>query len=519
MNVDKSNARESGRLLKAVGTVSSWTLLSRILGFVRDILLARVLGAGLLADAFFVAFKLPNFFRRMFAEGTLTVALVPVLADERQHSEEAAHDFLNALAGLLLLTLLVFTILGMLFMPYILMVFAPGFHDEPQRWQQTLILARWMFPYMAMISLTAMAWAVLNTYRRFAVAAASPALLNISLIFTAIVLAPSFDNPALALALGVLGGGALQLGLQFPALKRIGWLPKPGWNFKSPPVVRTLKLFGPAVIGVAAVQINILVGTILATLLPVGAVSYLYYSDRIVQLPLALFGIAMGTALLPTLSAHFSKHQTQAALDALRQGLSWLTWITLPAMLGLLLLAEPIIITLFEHGRFTHIASMATAHALQAYALGLMAFCWSRVLSTVCYAGQDAKTPMRYAAISVAANIVLAIILMRSPLGYVGLALATSLASMINTALLLAHIRKKYTRIFDKTDLSRMIRAMLACIPLLLYLLAMKYFWAFPAHAHIVQIIWLGCAVAGGILIFFCAARLLGEQLGMFRPG
>ncbi len=516
MNVDKSNTGESGRLLKTVGTVSSWTLLSRILGFVRDILLARVLGAGLLADAFFVAFKLPNFFRRMFAEGTLTVALVPVLADERKQGEEAAHDFLNALAGLLLLTLLGFTLLGMLFMPFVLMVFAPGFHDEPQRWQQTLLLARWMFPYMAMISLAAMAWAVLNTYRRFAVAAASPALLNLSLIFTALVLAPSFDNPALALAFGVLGGGALQLGLQFPALKRIGWLPKPCWHFKTPPVIRTLKLFGPAVIGVAAVQINILVGTILATLLPVGAVSYLYYSDRIVQLPLALFGIAMGTALLPTLSTYFANQQTDAALAALRQGLSWLTWITLPAMLGLLLLAEPIITTLFEHGRFTHMAGIATAHTLQAYALGLIAFCWSRVLSTACYAEQDAKTPMRYAAISVAANIVMAIVLMR-PLGYVGLALATSLASMVNTALLLAHLRKKHTHVFDRTSLKRMVRAMLACIPLLLYLLALRFFWPFPEQTKAFQIIWLGCAVSGGIFIFFCSARLLGEKLGLFH--
>jgi len=516
MSADKSNTGGNGKLLKTAGTVGGWTLVSRVLGFVRDILLARILGAGLLADAFFVAFKLPNFFRRMFAEGTLTVALVPVLADERQQGEEAAHDFLNALAGLLLLAVLVFTILGMLFMPFLLLVFAPGFHDEPERWDQTLLLARWMFPYMAMISLAAMAWAVLNTYRKFAVAAASPALLNISLIFAAIVLAPSFDNPALALAIGVLGGGALQLGIQFPALKRIGWLPTPTWNFRNPSVIRTLRLFGPAVVGVAAVQINILAGTILATLLPVGAVSYLYYSDRIVQLPLALFGIAMGTALLPTLSAHFSNQQTSAALNELRQGLSWLTWITLPAALGLLLLAEPIIVTLFEHGRFTHTASIATAHTLQAYALGLVAFCWARVLSTACYAEQDAKTPMRYAAISVAANIIMAVILMW-PLGYIGLALATSLASFVNVGLLLTHLRKKHARLLDSVSLKRMARAVAACIPMLLLLLGIDYFWAFPEHEKGSQIIWLTVSITGGILVFFVAARLMGERLDTFR--
>ncbi len=512
MGEDKSNVGASGRLLRTTGTVGGWTLVSRVLGFVRDILLARVLGAGLLADAFFVAFRLPNFFRRMFAEGTLTVALVPVLSDERRQGEDAAHAFLNALAGLLLAALLVFTVLGMTFMPLLLLIFAPGFHDEPERWQQTLTLARWMFPYMAMISLAAMAWAVLNSYRRFAVPAASPALLNVALIFAAVVLAPMFDNPALALAVGVLAGGALQLGIQFPALKRIGWLPRPTWKARIPPVRRTLKLFIPAVLGVSAVQLNILVGTILATLLPVGAVSYLYYSDRIVQLPLALFGIAMGTALLPALSEHFSRQRTDVALRELRQGLGWLTWITLPATLGLFILAEPIITTLFEHGRFPHSASIATAHALQAYALGLIAFSWTRVLSTACYAEKDSTTPMRYAGISVAANILMALILMW-PLGYVGLALATSLASFVNAGMLMRHLRKRHARLLDAAGLKRMLRALAACIPMLLFLLALRYFWPFPAHEKAMQVFWIGMAVPGGALTFLLSARLFGETL------
>jgi len=466
----------------------------------------------MLADAFFVALKLPNFFRRMFAEGTLTVALVPVLADERKQSEAEAHDFLNALAGLLLATLLVFTILGMLGMPLLLYIFAPGFHDEPQRWDQTLLLARWMFPYMAMISLTAMSWAILNSYRRFAVAAASPALLNIALIFAAIVLAPAFANPALALAIGVLLGGALQLGIQFPALKRIGWTPRPIWRIAHPAVKRTLKLFGPAVVGVAAVQINILVGTILATLLPVGAVSYLYYSDRIVQLPLALFGIAMGTALLPALSEHFANNKVESAMNELRQGLGWLIWITLPAMLGLLMLAEPIITTLFEHGRFTHANSIATSQALQAYALGLVAFCWARVLSTACFAEKDSKTPMRFAIISVAANILFAIALM-TPLGFVGLALATSLAAFLNVGLLIRHVHKKHGNILDTDGMQRMLRAVLACLPMLLFLFALKTLWLFPPDGKWMQCLWLVVAVIGGFGVFMLAAQLCGERL------
>ncbi len=511
MSADKSNTGAGTRLLKTASTVGGWTLLSRVLGFVRDILLARVLGAGMVADAFFVAFKLPNFFRRMFAEGTLTVALVPVLAEERRKGEAEARDFLDALAGLLLAALILFTAAGMALMPWLLLVFAPGFHDEPDRWREALTLARWMFPYMAMISLAAMAWAVLNAHRRFAVAAASPALLNVAIIFAAIVLAPGFDDTARALAVGVLAGGALQLGIQFPALRRIGWLPRPRWNPRHPALVRTLKLFGPAVVGVAAVQINILVGTILATLLPVGAVSWLYYSDRIVQLPLALFGIAMGTALLPALSEHFAAGREAAAVDELRRGLGWLTWITLPAVAGLLLLAEPIIVTLFEQGRFTHAASLATAHALQAYALGLVAFCWTRVLATACYAAKDSTTPMRYAALSVAVNIAAAGILMW-PLGYLGLALATSLASWVNTGLLFFHLRRRHGRLLDGAALGRMLRAALACAPMVGFLLALRAGWPWPEHKAM-QAAWLALAVGGGAAIYFLAARLLGERL------
>ncbi|MDX8396680.1 MAG: murein biosynthesis integral membrane protein MurJ [Mariprofundaceae bacterium] len=511
-------------LMRVAASIGSWTMLSRILGFIRDILLARLLGAGILADAFFVAFKLPNFFRRLFAEGTLTVALVPILAEQRQKSEEQAHDYLNALAGLLLATLLVFTILGMILMPWLLLAFAPGFHDEPERWDQALILARWMFPYLAMISLAAMSWAVLNAYRKFSVAAASPALLNIAIIFAAIVLAPSFENPALALAIGVLFGGFLQLAIQFPALKRIGWVPKPTFKPRLAAITQTLALFGPAVLAVAAVQINILVGTILATLLPAGAVSYLYYADRIVQLPLALFGIAIGTALLPTLADHAAHQRKDESCRDLRDGLTWLTWITLPAMIGILWLAEPIITTLFEHGKFTHEASLATAHALQAYGIGLIAFCWARILATACYAEKDAKSPMRFAIIGVIANIILAVILMQS-LAYVGLALATSLAAFINVGLLIWHVRKQQGSLLDKASWLRMLRAFTACLPMMGFLYAIDLYWSFPLAGldsgvgsdKWLQIGWLTATVGGAISIFFASAYLLGEKLTLWR--
>ena len=511
MDKQPSKSMKQSKVFRAAAKVGSWTMISRILGFVRDIFIARLLGASPLADAFFVAFKLPNFFRRMFAEGTLTVALVPVLMDERKKGEEDAHAYLNAMAGLLLAALLLFTIAGMVFMPWLLYAFAPGFYDEPGRWNQALYLAKLMFPYLALISLTAMAWAVLNAYRKFSVAAASPALLNIAIIFAAIILAPLYENPAEALAIGVLLGGALQLLIQFPALKRIGWIPKPTWNPKLPAIAATMQLFGPAVLGIAAVQFNILVGTILATLLPVGAVSYLYYADRIVQLPLALFGIAMGTALLPAIAEHMSNQRLDDARDDLRQGLTWLTWIILPAVVGLMFMAEPIIRTLFEQGKFTHSDAINTAHALQAYALGLLAFCWGRVLSTACFAGKDAKAPMKYAVYSVVANIVLAIALM-GPLGYVGLALATALASFFNVGLLWKHLHQKQGAIFDLKSSTRMASAALACLPMAALLYYLPDYWAFPSESKAMQFVWLSTLVMASMAVFFASAWLLGER-------
>ncbi len=501
---------EKPSLFRAAAKVGSWTMLSRVLGFIRDIFIARLLGASPLADAFFVAFKIPNFFRRMFAEGTLTVALVPVLAEERKKSEEDAHAYLNALAGLLLAALLLFTILGMIFMPWVLLTFAPGFHDEPDRWQQALTLSRLMFPYLVLISLAAMSWAVLNAYRKFSVAAASPALLNIAIIFAAVVLAPLHNNPAEALAVGVILGGALQLAIQFPALKRIGWIPKPTWRPRMPAITQTMLLFGPAVLGIAAVQINILVGTILATLLPTGAVSYLYYADRIVQLPLALFGIAMGTALLPALSEHFANNRTTEAQQDLRQGLTWLTWIILPSMVGIMFLAEPIIRTLFENGAFTALDATNTSYALQAYAVGLLVFCWARVLSTACFAGKDAKAPMKFAIYTVIVNIILAVILMQ-PLGYVGLALASALASFFNVALLWAHLHKKHGAIFDMRSWKRMFSAVLACLPMTALLYYVPDYWAFP-NDKLMQFAWLIALVLGSMTTFFASAWVLGER-------
>jgi len=514
---DMSKENKRSNLLRATSSIGGWTMASRLLGFVRDLFIARLLGASLLADAFFVALKLPNFFRRLFGEGTLSVAIIPVLAEERQQGEAAAHRYLDAMAGLVLTALTLLTLLGILFMPALLLLFAPGFADEPNRWAATVSLARWMFPYLLMISLTAMAWAVLNGYKKFALAAATPILYNVAIVFGAVVLSPMIDNPAFALALGVLLGGLLQLLVQFPALRRLGWRPRPLLNlraaWRNDGVRRTLPIFGGAVLGIAAVQINLLVGGMLATMLPEGAVSFLYYADRIMELPLALFGIAMGTAILPTLSDHLAKGDREAAQHDLSEGLSWLTWITLPALAGILWLAEPIIVTLFQHGAFTHRDAVESANALRGYGVGLIAFCWARVLAAACYAGKDARNPARFAAIGVAANIVLSLILMQW-LAHVGLALATSLAAFVNAGLLFLHLRKSYGRILSRTALRRIRRAVAATLAMLLALAGFEQRLAFP-NGILLQFLWLGADILLAFAIFVAVSRLLGEKINL----
>ncbi|MBL4775014.1 MAG: murein biosynthesis integral membrane protein MurJ, partial [Mariprofundus sp.] len=316
-------------------------------------------------------------------------------------------------------------------------------------------------------------------------------------------------------AVGVLIGGFLQLMIQFPASKRIGWIPRISFNFKQPAIIETLSLFGPALLAIAAVQINILIGTILATLLDTGAVSYLYYADRIVQLPLALFGIAMSTALLPTLAGHLAKgRQSEAGAD-LRLGLAWLTWLTLPAVVGAFYLAEPIVVTLFERGAFSHADSLATAQTLQAYAVGLIAFCWVRLLASACYAQKDAKAPMRYAAVSVAVNIVLAVIFMQF-WAYVGLALATSLAAFVNVVLLYMRLTKTYGSLLDASSLKRLLTALIASLLMLAYLMGFETQWAFPADG-VMQGLWMAAAISGAILVFLLSALILGERAMLLK--
>ena len=380
--VSKRASQRRG-LLGSTAVVGLHTLISRILGFVRDVVLARAFGASAEADAFFVAFRIPNLFRRLFAEGAFSQAFVPVLSQHRaQAGDEGVRDLIAHVSGALSVILIAFTALGIVAAPLLVMAFAPGFNTDASKFAVTVDLLRICFPYLLFISLTSFAGGILNTYGRFAIPAFTPVLLNLCLIAAALWLAPYFDQPIYALALGVFAAGVAQLALQFPFLIRMQLAVRPKLNFAHAGVRRIGRLIVPALLGVSVAQINILVGTIIASFLVDGSVSWLYYSDRIMEFPLGVFGIALGTVMLPSLSLDHSGGSHQKFRDTLDWALKWVVLIAVPATLGLMLLALPIIATLFHHGAFSaHDAQMSSA-SLIAYAIGLPGICGGEGVGT-----------------------------------------------------------------------------------------------------------------------------------------
>jgi len=443
-NRDPSLAVESRPgLLQSSVVVSAVTMLSRVLGLLRDIAIAAAFGATASADAFFIAFKIPNFLRRLFAEGAFAQAFVPVLADYREAGSLAAiQGFVNRVAGMLGGALLLITALTVLAAPLVAAVFAPGFVSQPEKFRLTSEMIRITFPYLMLISMTGFCGAILNSYGRFAVPAFTPIFLNLSLIFAALVAAPWFDEPVFALAWGVFLAGIVQLLFQLPALYRLDLVPRPIWDGRDEGVRRILKLMVPALFGVSVSQINLLLDTVLASFLPTGSVSWLYYSDRLAELPLGVFGIAIATVILPSLSAHRAADRENAFAGTLDWALRTVLVIGVPAAAALVLLAEPILITLFQNGALTpHDVAMA-ALSLRAYSLGLLAFMLVKILAPGYYARQDTKTPVKIGIAAMVANMVmnLAFVLPLMYLwniGHLGLALATSLAAYLNAGLLL----------------------------------------------------------------------------------
>jgi len=433
----------SKKLVKSTVTVSGMTLLSRILGFIRDMVVARIFGAGLGTDAFFVAFKIPNFMRRLFAEGAFSQSFVPVLSEYKTQCE---HDEVKRLAddvaGTFGAILLLITVIGVLAAPLLIAIFAPGFLDEPGKYDLATEMLRFTFPYIFFISLTAFAGGILNTYGRFGVPAFTPVLLNLVLISCALWLAPQMDKPIMALAWGVFFAGIAQLLFQFPFLARLKLLPRPRFNRKSEGVQKIKTLMIPAIFGSSVAQINLLLDTLIASFLVTGSVTWLYFSDRLVEFPLGVFGIALATVILPNLSKQHAASSTEAFSRTLDWALRWVLIVGTPAMVGLFLLAGPMLATLFQYGAFSqHDVEMAS-RSLMAYSFGLMGFILVKVLSPGFFARQDTKTPVKIGIIAMVANMVMNLILV-FPLAHAGLALATSLSAFLNAFLLFRVLRRE----------------------------------------------------------------------------
>lgn len=436
----ESGPRKS--LLRSSLITGSMTMLSRVLGLVRDQVLAHVMGAGGSADAFFLAFKIPNFFRRLFSEGAFAQAFVPVLSEYRtQGSLAAVQGLVNRVSACLGSVLILVSILAVIGAPVLAALFAPGYLQDSVKFALLTDLIRIMFPYLLLISLTGFAGAILNSYDRFAVPAFTPVLLNICMIVSAIFAAPYFAEPSLALAWGVLTAGLLSLMFQLPFLQRIHLLPRPQLDWRHPGVKKILTLMVPALFGVSISQINLMLDSIIASFLPDGSVGWLFYSDRLVELPLGVFAIAIATVIMPSLSR---QHTTQSG-EHFSRILDWairlILLIALPATLALVILAEPIILTLFQHGKLTVQDALMSSYSLKAYALGLLGFMLIKVLAPGYFARQDMKTPVRIGVIAIFANIGMKLLLV-APLycyfaiGHVGLALATAFAAYVNAYLL-----------------------------------------------------------------------------------
>jgi len=427
-------------LLKALATVSGMTLLSRILGFVRDLVIARAFGAGFFTDAFFVAFRIPNLLRRLFAEGAFSQAFVPILAEfKSRRGDQDTKLLVDHVAGTLSVALVAVTVVGVLAAPLIIYVTAPGFSATPDKFRLTVDLLRVTFPYLFFISLTALAGGILNTYSRFSVPAFSPVLLNVSFIVFALWLAPYFDPPVKALAWAVLGGVA-QLAFQTPFLARLNLLPRFTLDFRDAAVWRVMRQMGPAVFGVSIAQISLIINVIFASFLVTGSVSWLYYADRLMEFPTGLLGAALGTVLLPSLSRYYAARSTDEYSRLLDWGLRLTFLLAAPAAAALAVLAVPLVSTLFHHGAFTAADVMATRRAVVAYSVGLIGLIVVKVLAPGFYARQDIKTPVRIAVLALLATQAMNLVFIWS-LKHAGLALAIGLGACCNGMLLYRALR------------------------------------------------------------------------------
>lgn len=525
MNSQDIRKSENKSVSEAAGVVGFYTLLSRILGLVRDMVFAGYFGSGLAADAFFVAFRIPNLLRRLFAEGSLTIAFIPVFTEYlSRKTREDAFLLARAVLSLLAVILAVVSLLGIFLAPWIVRIQAFGWGGGGTKYELTVLLTRIMFPYIFMISIVALFMGILNALRHFAAPAAAPVFLNVGIIGATLWLSPHFPEPIVGVAVGVLIGGMMQLVLQIPWIVKKGMSLVPCWMPGHPAVKRIGLLMVPAVFGSAVYQLNQFIGTLLATFLPEGSVSCLYYADRLVEFPLGVFAIAISTAVLPSLSKQATEMDTAGFADTLGHAIRLVFFVTIPSMAGLIALGRPIVQVFFERGAFSSLSTAMTLTALFYYTLGLWAFSANRVMVSAFYAVQDTKTPVKMATVAVCANLLFSLLLM-GPLKHGGLALALSLSSTLQFFLLLYLLYLRVSALSFRPILTSAAKSLFASaiMGVCIHTLYGKWMNVDPAAG-----LWdlgfrLAMLVSVGVLIYFPLARVLrcpesAAVLDILRP-
>jgi len=516
------------RLIQSTSIVSGMTLLSRILGLARDMVFARFFATSLVMDAFLVANRIPNMLRRFFAEGAFSQGFVPVMAQYREkHSHEESREFVDAIAGTFGLILFGVTLLGVIAAPVLVAIVAPGFIGDDGRFELATMMLRFTFPYLLFVSLTAFAGGVLNTYGRFAVPAFTPVILNVVLIAAAVWWAPALEEPGMALAYGVFVAGVLQLLFQIPFLMRIRALPRPKWRIAHSGVRRVMTLMLPAIFGSSVAQINLLVGGIIASMLGVGKISLLYYSDRLMEFPLGLFGIALATVTLPYLSRQYANESHDEFSATIDWSMKLVLLVAVPAAIGLIVLAEPLVATIFYGGNFTAEDVRLTALALQAFSVGLVGFSYVKILAPAYFARQDTRTPVKFGLIALGVNFVLSITLAwyLTSIGYAGnhagLALAISISALLNAYLLYRGLRRDgvVTHSAGWRNLGLQVVAANGAMWVILDQLSRPFAWWIDASLWD-RAGWLTVSIAAAAGIYFLVLLSLGlrsADLGM-RP-
>ena len=509
---------------RAAGVVGKATLASRILGYIRDAVIAATFGASAGADAFFVAFRIPNLLRRLFAEGSLSVAFVPALTGVlRRHGKSEALVLARSALIFFSAALTLAAVAGILLAPLIVRVIAPGFSGNPWQFDLTVTLTRLVFPYLLLIGIVAIFMGILNVFGHFAAPALAPVMLNIGIIGSVWGIAPFLGTPELALAAGVLIGGVLQVGLQVPSLRKIGFTLRGAWSLRHPALSEVARKMLPMAIGAAAYQINVVVCTLLATLLSTGSVSYLYYADRLVQFPLGIIAIAAATASLPSFSRLSAEGDTAGLKDTLAFTLMLVFFITLPAMVGLIVVRTPLVTLLFERGIFDREASLLTARALLYYALGLWAFSGTRVVVNVFYAVGKVWTPVFISVSAIAANVILSLALMPR-MGHAGLALATSLSSGLNLTLLVFVLQRHLGGLHGRRIALSFFKALsMAVVMGFVVATALNYLEPFMAGSFLRLLTAVLGGVTAGAGIYFVLAKVLkcpelSALAGAIRP-